>query len=222
MVIKDMTLRTFRVEHSLGSSRILERLANLFSAVGDLSLVAACLALFSLTAMGTDWPPHLNTDPAVQPPKWDWQLATPVQINPDTTIKIYDIDMFDNETSGAVQTLHDKGYKVICYVDVGSWENWRDDANAFPQSILGAPLSNWPDERYVDIRDVTPEKSTTGTALATILTVRFNRARNMGCDAIEPDNMDSYEETAHESSAFPLSYDDQMYLIFGSPIPSTL
>ena len=69
------------------------------------------------------------------------------EVNPDTTIKIYDIDMFQNETSGAVQTLHDKGYKVICYVDVGSWENWRDDASTFPENILGNKYYGFPDER---------------------------------------------------------------------------
>ena len=62
-----------------------------------------------------------------------------------------------------------------------------------------------------DVRDVNPQKSTTGTALATILTSRFNRARNMGCDAIEPDNMDVYDDTAHDPSGFPLTYDDQIY-----------
>lgn len=161
--------------------------------------------------MGADWPPTLDPSPAVQPPKWDWQLAVPVKVNPDTTIKIYDIEMFENEKSGAVQTLHSKGYKVICYVDVGSWENWRDDKATFPPSILGATYSGFPDERWLDIRDVNPAKSKTGTKLATILAERFNRARSMGCDAIEPDNMDGYDKTAHESTGFPLTYEDQIY-----------
>jgi hypothetical protein len=100
---------------------------------------------------------------------------------------------------------------VICYVDVASWENYRDDASAFPASILGNTYSGFPDERWLDIRDVNPEKSTTGTALRTILTGRFNRARTMGCDAIEPDNMDVYDDTAHDTSGFPLTYDDQIY-----------
>src|SRR6476620_6085737 len=93
----------------------------------------ASLIASSYPAMGSDWPPFLDPNPAVQPPKWDWQLAVPVKENPDPTIKIYDIDMFQNENSGAVQMLHAKGYKVICYVDVGSWENWRDDAADFPK-----------------------------------------------------------------------------------------
>lgn len=174
-------------------------------------LVGASLALSSLSALAANWPPLLDPNPAVQPPKWDWQLAVPIKINPDPTVQIYDIDMFENEKSVAVQTLHSKGYKVICYLDVGSWENWRDDAKAFPASILGARYSGFPDERWLDVRDVNSAKSQTGMALANILSARLDRARAMGCDAIEPDNMDGYDKTAHESSGFPLSYEDQIY-----------
>lgn len=174
-------------------------------------LFGISLTLSSHLALAADWPPTLDSNPAVQPPKWDWQLAVPIKVNPDTSIKIYDIDMFENEKSTAIQTLHGKGYKVICYLDIGSWENWRDDAAAFPASILGATYSGFPDERWLDIRDVNSAKSQTGMALATILTARLDRAKAMGCDAIEPDNIDGYDKTAHESSGFPLSYEDQIY-----------
>ncbi len=174
------------------------------------TIILVSLALSSYSALA-DWPPTLDPDPAVEPPKWDWQLAVPVKVNPDTTIKIYDIDMFENENSGAVQMLHDKGYKVICYLDVGSWENWRDDAADFPKSILGRKYSGFPDEKWLDIRDVNPQKSSTGTKLAEILEKRFDRAQRMGCDAVEPDNMDGYDKTAHEASGFPLTYEDQIY-----------
>ena len=174
-------------------------------------LLAASLATLSAPASAGGWPPILDPNPAVQPPKWDWQLASPVVINPDPTIQIYDIDMFDNEQSGMVQKMHAKGYKVICYIDVGSWENWRDDASQFPSSILGNTYSGFPDERWLDVRDVNPAKSQTGLALARILNARFDRARNMGCDAIEPDNVDGYDTTAHDLTGFPLAYADQIY-----------
>lgn len=174
-------------------------------------LVGASVFLISHSAIGADWPPILDPNPAVQPPKWDWQLAVPIKINPDPSIKIYDIDMFENEKGTAIKMLHDKGYKAICYLDVGSWENWRDDAAKFPSSILGAVYSGFPDERWLDIRDVNAAKSQTGMVLTTILSSRLNRAKTMGCDAIEPDNMDGYDKTAHESSGFPLTFEDQIY-----------
>lgn len=175
------------------------------------TLLGVCLALSSYSAMGVDWPPTLDPNPAVQPPKWDWQLAVPVMVNPDSSIEIYDIDMFDNEFTGMVEILHDLGKKVICYVDVGSWENFRDDKDDFPLSILGNKYDGFPDEKWLDIRDVNPAKSETGTALATILSARILRAADMGCDAVEPDNMDGYDETAHDASGFPLNYEDQIY-----------
>ena len=172
--------------------------------------IAAWLSL-SGSALAIEWPPVLGSDPNAQPPKWDWQLEVPVQLNADSSIEIYDIDMFDNESTGMVGELHSYGKKVICYVDVGSWEDFRDDADDFPDEILGATYYGFPDERWLDIRDVNPAKSTTGTALADILRLRLDRAMNMGCDGVEPDNMDVYDETAHEPSGFPLTYEDQIF-----------
>ena len=169
-------------------------------------LISACS-----NTIAAHWQPTLSTDLTAQPPKWDWQLKVPVQLNSDSSIEIYDIDMFDNESTGAVGLLQSFGKKVICYVDVGSWEDFRDDKDDFPDSILGNVYHGFPDERWLDIRDVNPAKSNTGTALADILAARFDRAMQMGCDAVEPDNMDVYDETAHDPSGFPLSYEDQMY-----------
>lgn len=181
------------------------------SRVWTLLATFTVLIAFETPAMAIEWPPVLSSDPQVQPPKWDWQLDVPVQLNADEGIEIYDIDMFDNESNGKVGELQSYGKKVICYVDVGSWEDFRDDVDDFPESILGAEYYGFPDERWLDIRDVNPEKSSTGTALARILRARFDRAMNMGCDGVEPDNMDVYDETAHEPSGFPLTYEDQIY-----------
>lgn len=182
------------------------------SKYAGIAICGAVVAISSNSVMGaTDWPPTLDPSTAVMPPKWDWQLAVPVKLNADATIKIYDIEMFENEKNGTVKMLHDNGKKVICYVDVGSWENWRDDAARFPASIRGVQYSGFPDENWLDIRDVNPAKSQTGMALAYLLQARFDRAKAMGCDAVEPDNMDGYDKTAHESSGFPLTYEDQIY-----------
>lgn len=169
------------------------------------------LPVFGSTASATDWLPVLNADPNVQPPKWDWQLKSPVKLNSDSSIGIYDIDMFDNETNGMVGELKGLGKNVICYVNVGAWEDWRDDASQFPASILGSVYDRFPNERWLDIRDVNPAKSNTGTALRPLLEARFDRALQMGCDAVEPDNMDGFDDTSHNPSGFPLTYEDQIY-----------
>ena len=60
----------------------------------------------------TIWHLPLNTN-------WQWQLTTPVDQN--VKVQMYDIDMFDNDAS-VVSSLHNKGRKVVCYIDVGTWE----------------------------------------------------------------------------------------------------
>ncbi|PMD56656.1 glycoside hydrolase family 114 protein [Hyaloscypha bicolor E] len=121
---------------------------------------------------------------------WDWQLQVP--INPTAAVQVYDIDMFDN-TAAVVADLHSRGKKVICYIDVGSWENYRSDASKFPASLLGAKYSGFPNERWLDIRSITT------SPLGPILIARFQQAKAKGCDG-----------TAHESSGFPLTYNDQI------------
>jgi hypothetical protein len=130
---------------------------------------------------------------------WDWQLVTPVV--PAAGIQVYEIDMFDN-TSTVIASLHGMGAKILCYVDMGSWESYRPDANQFPQSVLGAQYAGFPDERWLDIRQI--------ALLTPIVHARFDLALSKGCDGIEADNVDGYDTTAHESTGFPLTYQDQL------------
>ena len=67
----------------------------------------------TVTPPASYWIPPANTS-------WDWQLNTPVDQSTDVTM--YDIEMFNNDAS-VIASLHAKGRKVICYTDVGSWEN---------------------------------------------------------------------------------------------------
>jgi hypothetical protein len=97
-----------------------------------------------------------------------------------------------------IDELHNKGKKVICYFSAGTWENYRDDANLFPSRSLGKTMDDWPDEKWLDIskyRDFAP-----------IMEARLDLARQKNCDAIEPDNVDAYQN----KSGFNLSYTDQL------------
>jgi hypothetical protein len=136
----------------------------------------------------TIWHPPLNTS-------WQWQLSTPV----DEKVKaqMYDIDMFDNDAS-VVASMHNKGRKVVCYIDLGTWENWRPDANKFPKSVLGEAVSGWPGEKWLDIRRI--------DILGPIMQARMDLCQAKGFDGMEPDNVDGYTN----DSGFPLTYDDQI------------
>jgi hypothetical protein len=80
-----------------------------------------------------------------------WQIILNQTI--DTTnfdnVSVYDIDLFDNSAQ-TIDALHSAGKKVICYFSAGSYEDWRPDANAFPDSVLGNDVSGWPGERWVN------------------------------------------------------------------------
>jgi hypothetical protein len=125
---------------------------------------------------------------------WQWQLTTPVNLGIDAAV--YDIDMFDNDTS-VVAALHAAGRKAICYVDVGTWEDWRPDAAHFPEPVKGNS-NGWPGERWLDIRQI--------GVLAPILRARLDLCKAKGFDAVEPDNIDGYLN----STGFLLTYQDQL------------
>ncbi|RYZ03215.1 MAG: endo alpha-1,4 polygalactosaminidase [Myxococcales bacterium] len=124
---------------------------------------------------------------------WQWQLSEPVGTPLD--VDVYDIDWESDKAT--VDELHASGIKVICYVSVGSWEDFRPDAGDFPESVIGNDYDGWPGEKYVDIRS---------SELRAIMSKRFDVCQAKGFDAIEPDNQDVYDLGA--ASGFPLTKQD--------------
>jgi hypothetical protein len=110
---------------------------------------------------------------------------------------VYDVDAFDT-SARTVATLHAKGRKAVCYVDVGTWENWRPDAAQFPKSVLGKPDGGWPGERWLDIRQT--------SILEPIMTARMQLCKSKGFDGVDPDNLDGYTNP----TGFPLTYGEQL------------
>jgi hypothetical protein len=125
---------------------------------------------------------------------WQWQLSGPVDTSVD--VPVYDIDMFDNSASLVAQ-LHAAGRHVVCYIDAGTWENWRPDARRFPRSVLGKG-NGWPGERWLDIRRL--------GVLGPIMAARLDQCAAKGFDAVEFDNVDGYAN----DSGFPLTAQDQL------------
>ena len=124
---------------------------------------------------------------------WQWQLSETVSEPID--VDVYDIDW--EVDPSVVEDLHARGIKVICYVSVGSWEDFRPDADEFPDAVIGNDYDGWPGEKYVDIRS---------SELRAIMAKRFDVCQEKGFDAIEPDNMDVFELAA--DSGFPLTQGD--------------
>lgn len=124
---------------------------------------------------------------------WQWQLSESVDTPRD--VDVYDIDWEADEAD--VAKLHAAGIKVICYVSVGSWEDFRPDADDFPKDVIGNDYDGWPGEKYVDIRS---------SALRAVMSARFDVCQQKGFDAIEPDNQDVFE--LEGDSGFPLTEAD--------------
>ncbi len=126
---------------------------------------------------------------------FDWQLGDKVDTSID--VQVYDIDLFTSETS-LVAALHAQGRKVICYISVGSWEEWRPDKDKFPPSVIGKDYVHWTGEKWLDIRQL--------SILAPIMQARLDLCQAKGFDAVEPDNIDGFGT----DTGFPLTDDDQL------------
>ncbi len=93
--------------------------------------------------------PKVTGTPQPQTGAWQWQLQGKFKLTPGADV--YDIDAFES-TVGDVRAIHRHRAKAICYVDVGSWEEYRPDAGRFPESVLGERYEGYPEERWLDIR----------------------------------------------------------------------
>lgn len=111
--------------------------------------------------------------------------------------KAIDLDLNDT-TKAQVTALRAAGKTVICYISFGSWENWRPDKSRFPASVIGKPLDGWPGERWLDIRQI--------ATLAPIYGARLDLCKAKGFRAVEPDNLDAYEN----DTGFPTTRVDQI------------
>jgi hypothetical protein len=137
------------------------------------------------------WQPKATTAP------WQWQLQG--KIDTGLAAAVYDVDGFETP-AGTVGLLHRQGRKVICYLDVGSWETYRPDKNEFPRSVIGRRYSGFPDERWLDISRF--------HLFERPLKQRFSMCAHKGFDAVEPDNLAGWEKENH--TGFKITKADQL------------
>jgi hypothetical protein len=141
-------------------------------------------ALLLCASVSARWQPTPTTAP------WQWQLQG--KIDTGIAAPVYDVDGFETPAS-VVQRLHLLGRHVVCYLDVGSWESYRPDADSFPRSVIGRRYEGFPDERWLDIRRF--------HRFAKPLRHRFDICARKGFDAVEPDNVAGWEN----KTGFPIS-----------------
>jgi hypothetical protein len=162
------------------------------------------------------YPPHL--DRTGHPMRWDWQIGrvTPRQRTGKRAVDIYDIDGFLT-TPAEIRQVHTTWQastlahpKAVCYLDL-AWEDYRPDASpaprgrSFPASTLGKIYYGYPEERWVDFRQL--------DALKPMLNERIAMCASKGFDAVELDDIDSFDPAS--TTGFHLTPGDaQNYLAY--------
>ncbi len=173
-----------------------------FNFLTGLTFLAACASPVSTAAPAS--PTAMSPQASYWTPRPDnsWQIQFSGDLNLDLEVDIFFLDLFDTPEE-VISDLHDQSIRVVCYFSAGTLEDWRPDAGSFPATILGNELSDWPGERWLDIRDL--------QALGPIMMGRIRLAVQKGCDGVDPDNVDGYIN----ETGFPLTANDQLaYNIF--------
>lgn len=154
-----------------------------------LLLIVGCFGSGAAGAEAAIWKPKPTTA------AWQFQIQGKVDTSVDA--KVFEIDGFDVPKK-TVSKLKSMGKKTICYIDVGSWENYRADKNQFPKSVIGRKYEGYPNENWLDIRKY--------KLFAKPIKARIKMCADKGFDGLEPDNINGYENR----TGFPLTGKDQL------------
>lgn len=141
---------------------------------------------------------------------WWWQLENAANLNTSLNVDVYDIDLVEGQGAGKIAALKSKGYRVICYFSAGTYEDFRPDKNELLKNnkialIGGSSLPQFPNEAWLAIGNT----QALDTVIKPVMRARLELAKSAGCDAVEPDNVDGYDngETQGQiSKAQQLSY----------------
>ena len=125
-----------------------------------------------------------------------WEVRYQGEVDPSLDVDVWDVDL-DDTSAVDIDRLHAAGRKVVCYFSAGSYEEWRDDADRFPKQVVGRAYAGWPGEWWIDVRD---------PAVRPIMEARLDRAKAKGCDGVDPDNVNGFENP----TGFPLTAAGQL------------
>jgi hypothetical protein len=110
---------------------------------------------------------------------------------------VFELDLFETSQE-TINTLHESGRKVICYLNAGAWEEYRPDADDFPIDVIGKKYVGWEGERWLDISEF--------ESFSSIISARFDLAVIKKCDGIDADNINGYRQ----NTGFSISARDQI------------
>ncbi|CAB1118874.1 unnamed protein product [Ectocarpus sp. CCAP 1310/34] len=103
------------------------------------------------------------------------------------------------ESADMLSLLH-SGIVVICYFSAGTYEEYRDDEADFPRSALGNRVEHSVGTWWININD---------EDIKPVMEGRLDLASEKGCDAVDPDFMESYTFSADETG-WNITADEQL------------
>jgi len=149
---------------------------------------------------------------------WDVQLTAPFDLSVQRAM--YDLDLFDVVPSPqtlsyadgdlvipagtlptAIADLQAANTKVVCHLGAGLIDTTDPDAAKFPTALIGKDTHSWQNGfttvRSIDYRD---------PRILALVEKRLDLAKQIGCDAVEPDGIDSFKD----DTGFVLTEDDEI------------
>lgn len=155
--------------------------------------------------------------PMAVPPRRPWQVASTtgitryipnvlssfyIQLQGELDLSVpydvWDVDLYST-TPEQVAAMQAMGGYVIAYMNAGAWQPGMPDSDLYPDSVIGKqPMKGWPEERWLDIRQI--------ETLRPIIRSKIAEAKAKGFNAVDPDNMDGYTNTTE----FGLTKADQI------------
>jgi hypothetical protein len=167
-------------------------------AIGVLGWLAACGSVEGplLRAAG-DADASTSESPApaliAQDMTWQYQLTGAIDLDDDVELLVIDLFELDQARIAAQRA---QGKVVVAYMSAGTFESFRSDVEAFPESAIGNTLDNYPDEAWLDVRD---------PAVREAIAARLALARDKGFAGVVPTNLAGYRV----DSGFDLTAEDQ-------------
>jgi hypothetical protein len=108
-----------------------------------------------------------------------WQYQLQGEIDPTIDAELFVIDLF-NVDAELIAELHGTGRLAVAYLSAGTFEPFRDDADAFPEAVIGNPLVSYPNESWLDVRD---------SEVRRLMAARLDIAASKGFDGVLPTNL---------------------------------
>lgn len=154
----------------------------LISAAGMLAaLVVATIAGLSV------FHAYAAVQPVTANSRFVWRLQgapSASHFGSETGPKVYDFDP-DNTDTATIANLKSAGITTICYFSAGSAEDWRGDYGSFLSADKLGALPGWAGEYVLDINSAN---------VRSIMSARLQHMSDIGCDGVEPDNVDAYAD----------------------------